>query len=161
MTNTSHTFRTLTQDDLPELEASFPEASPNAHKKRLKKQEQGLYLYSGVIVSGKIAAVQLIRWQGSNLPKNRALSPYPEIGSLFVLPEYRRQGLATKLLAYSESQIKARGHEGASLSIQDDNDISVRLHLASGYRPIGPAQPRRSAPRQARTYYIKRFAAAS
>jgi len=158
MTTTSVTFRPLAQHDLPELEASFPEASPHAHKKRLAKQAKGLYLYSGAFISGKIVAIQLIRWQGSNLPENRALSPYPEIGSLFVLPDYRRQGLATRLLEYSEEKIKARGHQGASLTIQDDNDISVRLHLASGYKAIGPARPRKTSPNQPRTYYLKHFA---
>ena len=159
MTHTSVTFRSLTQHDLPELEASFPEASPNAHKKRLAKQEKGLYLYSGAFVDGKIVAIQLIRWQGSNLPENRALSPYPEIGSLFVLPDYRRQGLATRLLEYSESKVKAHGDKGASLSIQNDNDASVRLHIANGYKAIGPARPRKTAPTQARTYYLKHFVA--
>lgn len=159
MTYTSVMFRTLTRHDLPELEASFPEASPNAHKKRLAKQEKGLYLYSGAFVDGKIVAIQLVRWQGSNLPENRALSPYPEIGSLFVLPDYRRQGLATRLLEYSESKIKAHGDKGASLSIQDDNNASIRLHLARGYKLIGPARPKKTTPDQARAYYIKHFAA--
>lgn len=158
MTHASVTFRTLARHDLPELEASFPEASPDAHKKRLAKQEKGAYLYSGAFVGRKIVAIQLVRWQGSNLPENRALSPYPEIGSLFVLPDYRRQGLATRLLAYSESKIRARGDKGASLTIQDDNAISIRLHLANGYEAIGPARPRRTQPDKPRTYYVKHFA---
>jgi GNAT superfamily N-acetyltransferase len=157
MTYLSVTFRTLTKQDLPELEASFPEASPHAHKNRLIKQQKNLYLYSGAIVEGKIAAIQLIRWNGSNIPANRRLSPYPEIGSLFVLPAYRRQGIAASLLEYSEAKIKKHGDKGISLAIQNNNDISIRLHIAHGYVAIGPASPKKSSPNAARTYYFKRI----
>jgi GNAT superfamily N-acetyltransferase len=151
-------IRTLTEADLPELEANFPEPSPGAHKKRLIKQQKGWYLYSAAIIDDTIAAIELIRWQHLKIPaKYQDQYPYPEIGSLFVLPAYRHHGLATALLTYSEAKIRERGHKGSVLMIQDDNEPSIHLHRTHGYRPVGPAEPNKAAPFTERTVYVKQF----
>lgn len=105
-----------------------------------------------------IAAVQLVRWQKLKVPvKYQSLYPYPEIGSLFVLPAFRRQGIATQLLAYNEAKIQERGYKGSILMIRDDNEASIRLHQTLGYKPVGVAEPNKTSPATPRTVYIKQF----
>lgn len=143
---------------MPELEANFPEPSPHAHKKRLLKQQQGFYLYSAAVINGAIAAIELIRWQKLKIPSEyQKQYPYPEIGSLFVLPAYRHHGLATQLLTYNETKIRERGYKGCVLMIQNDNAPSIHLHQAHDYQPVGPAEPNKTAPFTERTVYVKRF----
>ena len=151
------TFRTLTDADLIELETFFPEPHAMAHQRRLKKQHRGVCLYSAAIIEGKITAIQLIRWNGPTLPQHRTLSTYPEIGSLFVLPEFRRRGIGSRLLEYSERRIAIKGHPGACLAIKDSNDTSVHMHHVRGYTPVGAAQPNKNDPTEPRTYYVKLF----
>jgi GNAT superfamily N-acetyltransferase len=68
-----------------------------------------------------------IAWTGTHLG-------IPEIQDVFVLPERRRQGIASELTRAAEAQARTRGWETISLSVsQDGNQAARRLYAKLGY----------------------------
>lgn len=53
--------------------------------------------------------------------------------NLFVLPGYRRQGIAQALTAHACAALSARGRGGAMLSVREDNAPAMALYRACGY----------------------------
>jgi len=150
-------MRQLTLQDLPYLERTFPEPETGSHSRRLSSQERGFISYLCAEVDGVIAGIILVRWRGPVDSLHLKLSTFPEIGSVFVLPEYRSRGLGKQLLNYAESQIQQKSFKGAGLLIKDNNSISIALHLKEGYVPVGAAQYGKRDPDEPRTYYTKVF----
>lgn len=157
MNTNNPVIRPLNFDDLSSLNTHFPQPHSGAHRVRLEHQAKGKESYNCVDIDGTIAAIQLIRWSGSNNPKHQVLSQYPEIGSVYVLPQFRQQGLAKALLKNSERLIKEKGHQGAGLVIKDENEISINLHIKAGYKAVGAASPTKQDPDKPRTYYTKQL----
>jgi GNAT superfamily N-acetyltransferase len=153
----AHHFRTLTHTDLDELVQNFPQPQPDAHVKRLAHQDTGDYSYFCIEQDGTIAAIQLVRWTGPRKHEDRRLSQRPEIGSLYVRPEYRGKGLGSALIAHSEDTVYKQGHTGVGAIIKDSNAISIQMHVKRGYQPIGIASRTDQDPDEPRTYYVKRF----
>lgn len=151
------TVRPLQLSDLEYLEAQFPQPSEGAHRRRLEMQRTNQCSYICIEHGGSPAGILLIRWNGSTNGNHRKLSPYPEIGSLFIQPEFRGQGLASLLHEHAEALIKAKSIKGAGLVIKNDNTASIRLHTKLGYKPIGPAHPTTNDPDKPRTYYAKQL----
>lgn len=150
-------FRTLAHTDLEELVQNFPQPQPDAHAKRLAHQDAGDYSYFCTEQDGIIAAIQLVRWTGPRKQEDRILSQLPEIGSLYVRPEYRGKGLSGALITHSEDTAYRRGYSGIGAIIKNSNAISTQMHLRRGYRPIGVATRTDQDPDEPRTYYIKQF----
>lgn len=72
-----------------------------------------------------------IAWSGTHLG-------LPEIQDVFVLPERRRRGIATQLAYAAEEEARARGWEGISLSVsQEDNAAARLLYAKLGYVDAG------------------------
>ncbi len=68
-----------------------------------------------------------IAWTGTHLG-------VPEIQDVFVLPERRRQGIASQLTRAAEAQARTRGWEAISLSVsQEGNQSARRLYAKLGY----------------------------
>jgi GNAT superfamily N-acetyltransferase len=68
-----------------------------------------------------------IAWTGTHLG-------VPEIQDVFVLPERRRQGIASQLTRAAEAQARTRGWETISLSVsQEGNQSARRLYAKLGY----------------------------
>ena len=61
-----------------------------------------------------------IAWSGTHLG-------LPEIQDVFVLPERRRRGLATRLTEAAETEARERGWERISLSVSRDGNAAARL----------------------------------
>lgn len=61
-----------------------------------------------------------IAWTGTHLG-------VPEIQDVFVLPERRRQGIASQLTRAAEAQARTRGWEPMSLSVSQEGNQSARL----------------------------------
>lgn len=58
----------------------------------------------------------------------------PEIQDVFVLPERRRQGIASQLTRAAEVEAGKRGWESISLSVsQEGNEFARRLYAKLGY----------------------------
>jgi GNAT superfamily N-acetyltransferase len=67
----------------------------------------------------------------------------PEIQDVFVVPERRRQGVATTLTGAAEDEARRRGWARISLSVSaEGNDPAWRLYASLGYRSTGCAPVR-------------------
>jgi GNAT superfamily N-acetyltransferase len=72
-----------------------------------------------------------IAWGGTHLG-------LPEIQDVFVLPERRRRGLATRLTEAAEAKARERGWESISLSVSRDGNAAARLlYETLGYVDAG------------------------
>lgn len=68
-----------------------------------------------------------IAWTGTHLG-------IPEIQDVFVLPERRRQGIASQLTQAAEVEARKRGWDSISLSVsQEGNEFARRLYAKLGY----------------------------
>ena len=75
-----------------------------------------------------------IAWTGTHLG-------VPEIQDVFVLPQRRRQGIASQLTRAAEAQARTRGWETISLSVsQEGNQPARRLYAKLGYAEA-PTEP--------------------
>ena len=77
-----------------------------------------------------------IAWTGTHLG-------VPEIQDVFVLPEWRRRGIASQLTLAAEDEARARGWASISLSAsQEGNDAARHLYAKLGYvdAPVDPVR---------------------
>ena len=58
------------------------------------------------------------------------------IHSVAVLPEFRRQGIATRLMALAEARARQHGLDRCSLSVEVDNGAACGLYERLGYRTV-------------------------
>jgi GNAT superfamily N-acetyltransferase len=62
----------------------------------------------------------------------------PEIQDLNVLPDYRRKGIATRLMDVAEDLIRQRSHTaGIGFGLYSDYGAAQRMYVARGYIPDG------------------------
>jgi GNAT superfamily N-acetyltransferase len=77
-----------------------------------------------------------IAWTGTHLA-------IPEIQDVFVLPERRRQGIASQLTQAAEVEARQRGWESISLSVSEEgNEFARRLYAKLGYVEVPTAPVR-------------------
>ena len=68
-------------------------------------------------------------------PAEKSRSPY--IANLAVLPDWRRKGVATKLLSGAEGVAASWGSDRIFLHVLETNKAAQRLYLNAGYRIQG------------------------
>ena len=74
-----------------------------------------------------------IAWIGTHLQ-------LPEIQDVFVLPERRRRGIATRLTSAAEEEARKQGWDSISLSVSQEGNAAARLLYANlGYVDAGTA----------------------
>jgi GNAT superfamily N-acetyltransferase len=72
-----------------------------------------------------------IAWDGTHLG-------LPEIQDVFVLPELRRRGIASRLTQAAEEEARRRGWDRISLSVsRSDNPAAARVYAKLGYADAG------------------------
>jgi GNAT superfamily N-acetyltransferase len=87
--------------------------------------DEGTYLIAWE--DGRPVGHARIAWSGTHLG-------LPEIQDVYVLPEKRRQGIATALARAAEEEASKRGWSSISLSVsQDDNPAAKLLYTGLGY----------------------------
>lgn len=67
----------------------------------------------------------------------RQISPEGEIYRLATLPEYRRRGIAYRLLDYAVKTERGRGLESLFLEVREKNLPARNLYKSYGFREIG------------------------
>ncbi len=60
------------------------------------------------------------------------------IDTLCVLPQYRKMGIATKLIAAIHEKALAEGHKQLGLIVDFDNPTAERLYTKLGFHRVGP-----------------------
>ena len=94
-------------------------------KERIKKEiEKDINLFLVAEIEGKIVGTVLATHDGRKGWINR----------LAVHPDYRKKGLATKLVKYAEDWLSSQGIEIIACLIEEGNEPSMRLFKKLGYR---------------------------
>jgi GNAT superfamily N-acetyltransferase len=90
----------------------------------------------------------LVAWDGddpvghAHLASSATELGVPEIQDVYVLPERRREGVATALTRAAEQLVAERGHDRCSLSVGIGNEAARRLYERLGYADAGVAPKR-------------------
>jgi ribosomal-protein-alanine N-acetyltransferase len=63
--------------------------------------------------------------------------PEWELENIAVLPEYRRRGLARRLLSALLKQARLQGAERIFLEVRESNLAAIRLYEAAGFQQLG------------------------
>lgn len=148
-------IRTLHIDDLAMCEATFPEPQTASYKQQIIRQSPDDYSLYGLFVDDKLAAMIHVNRQG---PKNPAIKldfPYPIIGNLYVLDEFRNQGFGMMLLNHAESALKDANHRTIGLIVSCQNSQAIHLYEKAGFQPIQSLPPRPGRDKHPRLYYTK------
>lgn len=67
----------------------------------------------------------------------RTITPEGEIYRIATNPEYRRRGIAYRLLDYAVKTERGRGLESLFLEVREQNAAARNLYTAYGFRQIG------------------------
>jgi ribosomal protein S18 acetylase RimI-like enzyme len=90
------------------------------------------------------AQTYLVAWDGDDPVGHAHLAweethvGVPEIQDVFVLPQRRREGIATRMTLAAEEQARARGFVQISLSVSlDKNEAARHLYESLGFEDAG------------------------
>ncbi|MEE9219588.1 MAG: GNAT family N-acetyltransferase [Acidobacteriota bacterium] len=151
MTKTAPVVREHRPEDIPQIEACLVELQeferglqPRlaegraiasryvAHMlKRCAETKGGVYVAE---VDGDIAGFATVWTHMKSEPILEREFEYAYVSDLYVRPKYRRQGLATALMARIEAHARERGVDLVRLMVLARNDLARPFYDACGYR---------------------------
>ncbi len=123
--------RPVTEAELPAVAEHLDQMRYFAD--RLAKQRQGRGVL--LVAWAEHAAVGdiYLRLEGPDEDDLAELGDVPLLSHLEVLPEYRKQGIGTRLMQRAERIAWERGYDRIALGVTDDNTDAIRLYLSCGY----------------------------
>ncbi|MGB7963428.1 MAG: GNAT family N-acetyltransferase [Propionicimonas sp.] len=127
------TVRLCTTEDLDALHARETHPTARHAQRHFDRQVAGMGLFA--------VAQQGDSFVGSCAldcdPENKLC---PELLSLWVYPEYRRQGAARKLTTFLEEQAAALGFDEVFLRVNPENEAAIPMYIGLEYSPTGDHQ---------------------
>jgi GNAT superfamily N-acetyltransferase len=133
-------IRFLEADDCSHLASAFLAIGWNKPKelfdRYLKEQHEGKRLVAVAFDDNEFAGYGTVIWQ-SQYPRFAAQA-IPEINDLNVLPQFRCQGIASRLLDTAEEEcLKRSATIGIGVGLYADYGAAQRLYVKRGYVPDG------------------------
>lgn len=128
--------RLIVETDILVFDKHFNQGGVNKHLDRYLRQQKNEVEYLGAFFKDHPVGHILLKWGGSTDPtvKNSIGIVCPDIEDLFVLPEYRSQGIGSELILIAERHAKDRGYSHIGLSVSIDNKSAHRLYNRLGYK---------------------------
>ena len=124
--------RPARQDDLAALVDALGQETH--YVDRLDRQRRGLGVLLAAWLDGVPVGGVYLWQQDAEEPEIRECLPgVPLLNHLEVLPEWRNQGIGTKLLVEAERWIAATGADRVALAVTVDNPDAERLYRRLGY----------------------------
>ncbi len=136
------------------MQADYPGLSPIEIGERHYASDKTVFTYNNSIVASQddqvmgVLVTFPIADEVEELSKTRdhVLAPYSleapgswYICAMALFPEFRGQGLGTKLLAIARSQAQDRGFNELSLLVFEQNTGAVRLYERNGFKTVDRA----------------------
>jgi len=125
-------------DDYMVLESSLPRDRLIRKLESVKAKGNSWYVWKG---EGRYLGWVIVHWHGK-----RTAPDYPDMMKLFVREDFRRKGVASKLVRACEQEALARGFLKMGLSVAESNTPAMALYRRLGYstegRPAYPLGPR-------------------
>jgi GNAT superfamily N-acetyltransferase len=133
-------IRALHQNDPETISQAFRNigwGKPVAQYRRyLSEETVGIRICRVATVACQFAGYVTVNWKPA-YPAFVELN-VPEIQDLNVLPEFRRQGIGTRLLDWAEEEIALRsGTAGIGVGLHPGYNAAQRLYVKRGYVPDG------------------------
>ena len=134
-------IQTASRQDLPVLrdmmEALKAVRDVDYYERCLELQEDGKRLIFIAKYASQPVGYCILNWQ----PKYQAFQRLgiPEIQDLNILPDFRQQGFARRMIAHCEDLARARGIKmmGIGVGLHASFGPAQRLYIALGYQPDG------------------------
>jgi len=136
--NSGVEFRMLLKEDIPKIVSAFAEIGwdkpASLYQTYLEEQEKRLRCVWIAFKEGTFAGYVTLKWQSEYLPFKA--KDIPEISDLNVLPELRKQKIASQLLDLAESEARKKGPTiGIGVGLSFDYGNAQRLYIRRGYVP--------------------------
>ncbi|HEX3054315.1 MAG TPA: GNAT family N-acetyltransferase [Aggregatilineaceae bacterium] len=148
-------IRLLEKDDIPVIVAAFitigwDKPTP-LYERYLREQESGERTVFVALCDGIFAGYNTIHWQSDYPPFREA--QIPEIQDFNVLPQFRRQGIGSRLMDICEETVAQRFRViGIGVGLHADYGAAQRMYTRRGYildgrgvmyneQPVPPHQP--------------------
>lgn len=133
-------FRKLSKKDIPSIVSAFSQIGwdkPASLYENYLKEQESKQRYVWVAYKENAFAGYVTLKQDSKYPFFKT-SHIPEIADLNVLPEFRREGIATTLLDLAEAKAqKTSSRVGIGVGLFSDYGNAQRLYIKRGYIPDG------------------------
>jgi len=131
-------IRKAKKEDLKLLNKYLPVEIPEFHENHLREQETGKSAWLIAWIGKKPVGHIQLRFDGCKEKKVRDnLRNCSHIESLGVKEEYRRKGIATKLINFAEDLSRKKRYTRIGLSVERDNDFLKKLYERRGYKDWG------------------------
>lgn len=134
-------IRQADDTDIPALhalaDASGVRKEPDYFQRCLQEQDAGRRQVFVISSGGRDAGYGMLNWQPQYALYRRL--GIPEIQDLNVIPQERRKGLASALIAHCENLAREKNseHVGISVGLYADYGPAQRLYTRLGYIPDG------------------------
>lgn len=128
-------IKSATRDNLLELERFLPTNIPNFHQSHTSDHEKGtadwLIAYADDVPVGHF----LVRWDGAhNDAVKKFVQNCPHLESGGVKEEFRRQGVATRMILAAEEMARQKGFTKIGMAVgANDNPRARHLYESLGY----------------------------
>ncbi|MBX9620905.1 MAG: GNAT family N-acetyltransferase [Alphaproteobacteria bacterium] len=128
------------QSDIPHIVSAFTDIGWNKptslYKKYLKEQENDQRCVWVAFKNNDFAGYITLKWRSAYLPFRE--QNIPEISDLNVLPQFRKQGVASTLLDRAETEaLKKSPIVGIGVGLSSDYGNAQKLYIKCGYIPDG------------------------
>ncbi len=129
-------IRPIIKEDLEVLNKKLKiENVPTLHEDKLKEQEQGGSVWLIAWIDDKPIAHGQIRFNGSKAKEVRnKMKNCPHLESLHVKEGFRKKGIATQFMNFSEKLVKQKGFNKIGLSVEKDDEFLINLYKKRGYK---------------------------
>ncbi|MFC0189848.1 GNAT family N-acetyltransferase [Fictibacillus aquaticus] len=146
----SQSFRKLTENDVPEVQAlrlealeKYPDAylttkedqlklTEDEHRERFRNHNNVQFL-TGAFIEGKLVGMMGVMGETREKIKHKAT-----LVAVYVGDQYHGKGIAKKLLVYTLDQAKESGEiEQLQLAVAIENEPAVRLYKNAGFEIYG------------------------
>jgi len=134
------TIRLLEEHDIPQIARAFAKLGwdkpQSQYERYLSEQAMDMRTVYVAFVDVIFAGYLTICWVSTYVPFQDA--SIPEIVDFNVLPEFRRQGIGTRLMDRAESEIaRVSNVAGIGVGMTPDYGAAQRMYVVRGYIPDG------------------------
>jgi GNAT superfamily N-acetyltransferase len=133
-------IRLLETQDIPQIAAAFASLGWNKpasqYERYLAEQESGQRTVFVAFMDAVFAGYVTVQWLSHYPPFQEA--NIPEIVDFNVLPDYRRQGIGSRLMDEAEQAVAQRSDVvGIGVGMYSDYGSAQRMYVKRGYIPDG------------------------